>query len=750
MFQFLFGYPVAAYAQGKLSLLSGWPRVLLVSLAIAGVAALGWRLYRRGMLGKRQTSLVLILQTAMLLVLLVMLWRPALVVTTAAPRQNIAAVLIDDSASMNLEEPTRLARVKKAFGPQSPIVKRLGERFQVRMYRFSDVAARVASADALTGSGKGTRLEDAIDNVLTDLDGLPLGAIVLVTDGADNAPASLQERGVLAKLKSMGVPLHTVGAGKTSFDRDLQVNDVSVAPRALAGGVVAATVSVKQEGFAGQSVNLEVFESGKLIQSVPVKFDRPEQTMNVRVNFTPRSKGVKEYTFAFPAHLDDIQQNNAQSRVILVDDHQKKILYLEGEPRWDYKFIRRAVREDHSLEVHGLLRTSANKFLRQGMDSEKTLEQGFPKQEELFAYDGLILGSVEAGFFSAEDTQNIFDFVSRRGGGLLMIGGRLSLSDGGYQNTLLADLVPVHLAQSAGPTFLRQEVKAALTPYGLDHPMLQLGPDAAKTAARWKLLPQLGDYTRTGEAKPGAVVLATVTPPGQNGTIPLLTTQRFGRGHTVLFASASSWRWKMEMDHKDDSHERIWRQILRGLVEETPGNVMVSTDRPLYRDDRRVVLRVEVRDKKYAPVDDAAVTATVTAPNGTPQNVRLDWSSRDEGVYTGVYEASAVGDFTVDTSALRGKDDLGHASSFFERTEGTLEYFDAQQNRALLTRLSSETGGRYYALDDAASLPDDIVYTQGGITEKSVHELWKLPIVFFLLMVLKGTEWGLRKMWGSV
>jgi hypothetical protein len=119
-------------------------------------------------------------------------------------------------------------------------------------------------------------------------------------------------------------------------------------------------------------------------------------------------------------------------------------------------------------------------------------------------------------------------------------------------------------------------------------------------------------------------------------------------------------------------------------------------------------------------------------------------------VYTGVYEASAVGDFTVDTSALRGKDDLGHASSFFERTEGTLEYFDAQQNRALLTRLSSETGGRYYALDDAASLPDDIVYTQGGITEKSVHELWKLPIVFFLLMVLKGTEWGLRKMWGSV
>src|ERR1022692_4278028 len=215
------------------------------------------------------------------------------------------------------------------------------------------------------------------------------------------------------------------------------------------------------------------------------------------------------------------------------------------------------------------------------MESDKVLESGFPKAEELFGYSAVIVGSLEAGFFSAEDAQNLYDFVSRRGGGLLMFGARLSLEEGGWQNTVLADLAPVNLTAKQ-PTFFRNEGRAALTAYGLDHPMLQLGPDAAKTAARWKLLPQLGDYTRTGEAKPGAVVLATVTPPGQNGTIPLLTTQRFGRGHTVLFASASSWRWKMEMDHKDDSHERIWRQILRGLVEETPGNVMVSTDRPLY------------------------------------------------------------------------------------------------------------------------------------------------------------------------
>src|SRR5437773_4568994 len=112
MFRILFGYPFAAYAQGKFSLLSGWPRPLMIVALLAGAGLLAWRFHRRGLLTsgapRKRSSAVLILQTTMLLLLLVMLWRPALVVTTAAPRQNIAAILLDDSASMGLESPSRL------------------------------------------------------------------------------------------------------------------------------------------------------------------------------------------------------------------------------------------------------------------------------------------------------------------------------------------------------------------------------------------------------------------------------------------------------------------------------------------------------------------------------------------------------------------------------------------------------------------------------------------------------------------
>lgn len=752
MFRFFFVYPSVAYARGRLSLLTPWPWWLLALAIAVGLALLAWHLRRRtGALAARQ-AVIWALQGAMLALLLLLLWRPALVVSTVVPRQNIAAVLLDDSASMNLEPQTRLERVKDVFAPGKPVLTKLQERFQVRLYRFSETAARIPSSQVLAGTGRVTRLEDALGDVLSELEGLPLGAVVLVSDGADNASSPHQGRGgVLAQLKARRVPLHTVGVGRESFDRDLQVNDVVVASSMPAGGIASASVAVHQEGYPGKTVTLEVRENGTLIQTRPVTFDQPAQSLAVRVNFTPRSQGVKEYTFSLPVESDEaIRQNNSQARVIVVEDRKSKLLYVEGEPRWEFKFIRRAVAEDPAIQLVTLLRTSANKFYRQGVENEKVLETGFPKLEELFTFEGLLLGSIEAGFFSQEETQSLYNFVSRRGGGLLLLGGRRALGDGGYQNTMLADLLPVRLPAASAPTFQRREARAELTAYGQDAPMLQLAVDAQKSAARWKALPALGDYQRTGEPKPGAVVLARAASAGDRATVPLLVSQRFGRGRTLLFATGSSWRWQMEMDHKDDSHELFWRQLLRWLVSETPAPVRVSTDKPLYRDERRVEIRAEVRDRKFQPIENATVTATLTAPDGSRHEVPLEWSAREEGVFTGRFEAAGAGTFAVEAAARRGEEEIGRAVAYFQRTEGTLEFYNAQQNRALLSRLAEETGGRYYPLEKAGKLPDEIVYSEGGVTEQNVHELWHLPAVLLLLLGLKGTEWALRKTWGSV
>jgi len=752
LFRFLFVYPPVAFARGRLSLLSGAPRWLLAAAVAAAIVVPAWHLRRRfGRLTLRMAA-VGALQAAMLALLLLLLWRPALVVSTIVPRQNIAVILLDDSASMALDEPARMEQVKKTFAAGSPLLARVAERFQVRLYRFSESAARIPTAAALTAAGQATCLDESLSEALADLKGLPLGAVVVVSDGADNGAAANQ--GALAELKARRVPLHAVGVGREHFTRDLQVDDVFTASTVPAGGVASASVTITQEGYEGKAVALEVRENGTPIHSVPVRFDRPSQTVTARVNFTPRSPGVKEYAFSLPVQPDEaIARNNSVTRVIAVEERRSRLLYVEGEPRWEYKFIRRALEDDPSMQLTCLLRTSANKFYRQGVESEKTLETGFPKQDELFTYEGLLLGNIEATFFSHDDLQAIYDFVSRRGGGLLLLGGRRALADGGYQNTLLNDLVPVALPSSGGPTFLRREARPELTAQGRDAPMLQLAADAQKSAARWRALPPLGDYQRTGEPKAGTVVLAQALAAGERAPLPLLASQRFGRGRAFLFATGSSWRWRMELDHKDDSHQLFWRQLLRGLISDTPPPVRVTTDRPLYRDGRRVEVRAEVRDKKFQAVEDAIVTAAVTAPDGSRREIPLEWSGREEGLFSAAVELGGTGLFAVEAVARRsgaGAEEIGRGTAYFQRTEGTLEFYNAQQNRPLLAALAEETGGRYYPLDKAGNLPDEMIYSEGGVTEQNAHELWHLPAVLLLLLALKGTEWGLRKVWGSV
>ena len=128
-----------------------------------------------------------------------------------------------------------------------------------------------------------------------------------------------------------------------------------------------------------------------------------------------------------------------------------RILHVEGEPRWELGKIRESIQpNEKNVTLVSLQRTGENKFYRQGVGSQNELVTGFPKtEEELFSYDGLIIGSVEAGFFTADELRSIEAFVGRRGGGLLALGGRLAFDGGKYKGTVFEDLLPVSL--TGGP-----------------------------------------------------------------------------------------------------------------------------------------------------------------------------------------------------------------------------------------------------------------------------------------------------------
>ena len=225
----------------------------------------------------------------------------------------------------------------------------------------------------------------------------------------------------------------------------------------------------------------------------------------------------------------------------------------------------------------------------------------------------------------------IRDFVSRRGGSLLMLGGRKGLADGGWDASQTADALPASLAGLGANSFTREKASVRLTPRGADSLICRLDGDPDKNAALWKEMPQVADYQLLGELKPAAVTLLEV----QAGVEwrPLLVSQSFGRGKALLFASGGSWRWKMQLPHEDERHHTFWRQLVRGLAANSPGAVTISSDRSLYADDPRVKLRAEVRTKEFEIANNATVTATITPEKGEPLVVEMFPAPNEEGVY---------------------------------------------------------------------------------------------------------------------
>jgi hypothetical protein len=256
------------------------------------------------------------------------------------------------------------------------------------------------------------------------------------------------------------------------------------------------------------------------------------------------------------------------------------------------------------------------------------------------------------------------------------------------------------------------------------------------------------DYQEAGQPKPGATVLAEMTAAGH--TLPLLITQKYGRGRTAVFATGGDWRWQMLQPLEDMSHEMFWRQMLRWLVSDTPTRVAASTPRPVLEDDGRVQLRAEVRDTTYLPTSDAEVQARVVGPDGAAQTVDLHPDSLEQGLYTADTDAGKPGSYVTEITARRGQQELGRGVVTFRRENGVAENFHLEQNRELLEKLSSQTGGRYYRPEEVGRLGEDISYSEAGISIRETKDLWDMPAIFFFALLLCCAEWLLRRKWGVV
>jgi hypothetical protein len=316
----------------------------------------------------------------------------------------------------------------------------------------------------------------------------------------------------------------------------------------------------------------------------------------------------------------------------------------------------------------------------------------------------------------------------------------------------LNDLLPTTLPENKGKkTYIIDRADVELTRAGRESLITRLEENPDKNEERWKKLPYLMNFQDPGPPKPGATVLANSIPMGAGGgRLPLLVIQPFGRGRTAVFATAGSWRWQMLQPVADMTHEMFYRQLLRWLASDTPRRVIASTPHTMLADEAHVKLRAEVRDTTYMPSGDASVEAHILGPDGLTEAVEMRPEPLEQGVYSADWTTPKPGSYAVDVVVKHGTEDLGHDTMTFRREDGVAENFHVEQNRSLLEKLSSETGGRYYRPDAASKLGQDINYSEAGITVRETRDLWDMPVIFLLIIAMRTAEWTLRRKWGVI
>ena len=764
MFEWLFKFSSAQYAQGDVGLQAGPLAyvfgVALVVLVVGFVVVYGaTRLYT----SDRAKALSLGLRIPALCLLFIPLFEPVLITPDVVPDEQFVAVLVDASASMTLPDgslgETRAADVRQVLlSEENGLLPALDEAFQVRYYTFSEGAERTDSLSDVPSEGPGTNLSAALSRILSDFSGVPLAGVVVLTDGGDNSqeiPLNQAE-----ELSSRDVPLHIVGVGQEAFEAERELLGVTVSEGVGATTGAEIDVKVRSWGREPAPVAFDLYRDGEVVFSETRRLKGEGKIDQLTFFYEPDAEGAREYTLAVAEAPGELNRpNNRLPALIDTRRDTLRVLYFEGHLRPEFKLIKRALEDDPVVAFASIARTGPGRLYRQTrrlLEAEE-LEGGFPRDEAVLnGYHAVFFGDFEASAFAPEQLRMIERFVRVRGGGFLMLGGPSAFAEGDYMSTPVADLLPVELDPSRRlvlpPVFSDENTPPEEwgfafdpTAAGLASPILKLASDPDSNRARWQAMPGLTSINYLGATKPGAVVLAEKPEDDFGPSEPLLAVQRYGKGRTSALATSSTWRWQMLLDAEDQRHERFWRQLVRWLTASAPGRVHLDLDGSQFAPQREVPFRVSVYDEAYNPLGSADVRGVLTEPSGATREITFQEELTEIGVYTVPFVPQAEGVYELEVTAEAEGEPVGrHARGFLVRPSQQ-EFYDATLKRAFLENLADASGGAYYAPAQATDIPGRLRSRRTSTSIYHAAYLWDAPFLFGLVLVLLSAEWIWRR-----
>jgi hypothetical protein len=771
-----------------------WLSRVLLLLAVAA-AALSWS-YLRAETKPSVRGCAAALKAIGFTALAISLLEPLLTGTRPRRGANAFVLLADNSQSLLIRDEgaqgTRGDQMRNWLRREAPWKTRLGQDFDVRSYVFDSHLRAVDGFDSLTFDGVGSALGTSLDALSKRFRGLPLAGILLFTDG---------NRTDLAAVDWSNLPpVYPVTPPAGAVARDIGVNQVSVTQTNFESAPVVIRADVSAVGLRGESiVGVIADEAGKEVERQVSHRAADGKSLGLRFQFRPARKGVSFYqVHVFAAseeakgkpvgQLDSSREQTVANNnwLVVVDQGAGpyRVLYISGRPNWEFKFLHRAIAADKEVELVGLVRiarrqpkfdfrsarTRSTSPLFDGFDhpdpesaerqdqpilirldtvDSAELRDGFPKTaDELYRYHAVILDDIEVGFLNPDQQALLRNFVSQRGGGLLMLGGPDSFVEGKYDKTPIGELLPFYLNR---PTQERQEAeyRLALTREGLLEPWVRMRKTEEEERARLDSMSSFQTLSRVGNLKPGAVLLSEVHNPAGE-ILPALAAQPFGKGHVAALLIGDLWRWGMRRENvTEDDLDRSWRQTVRWLVGDVPRQVEVTVRPKADPAAPGLELTARVRDAEYRPLDNSKVSFRIALPAGESLTLEGEPDAHEAGAYAATYVPRVPGAYRIVASAIAPDGSkVGEREAGWAAQPAADEFARLEPDREFLKKLAAQTHGELVDGDRLGSFVASLSSRAAPITEPWITPLWHQPLYFLVAITCLLAEWGLRRVNG--
>lgn len=706
--------------------------VLLIALVLVAIGISIW-VYRHTVpeVSRSRRLTLTALRASGLAIILFLLFEPILNLERTEQLTPKAAVLIDNSRSMTIEDggTPRANAVRDAV--HSGALKSVSARGETVPYLFDRNAYPLAAleSDSLTFDGSETDISAALLRAQEDLAEKNLRSVVLVTDGNFTSG-----KNPLYSAEALGVPVHVVAVGDSAEKKDLLVSRVLANSITYVENVLPVDATVRSAGFDGGTAEV-VFREGTTVldrKSIPLQSGVNEYP--VSFSYTATSDGMKKLSVEVTPQPGELtRKNNRQDVFVRVLKVKMKIVLIAGAPSPDVALVKQVFRKDKNVAVTEFIQKFGNTWYgneptaKAFQDAECIFLVGYPLKQSGSGVLSLVKTAVE------KQDVPLFILPSRE-----TDLGRLKSALDAY---LPFDIVQTRMDETQAFIDLTPEAKqSAIVTSGI--------PEEA-----WRRLPPLFRTESSFKPRVGAQTLGTMKINNIPLDEPLLLSRRINRSKVIAFTGYGLWRWQLAFDVMEGKlpSALIGNSVRWLTTRDDAKRVRIRPVKQFFDTNEKIEFTGQVYNENYEPLEGALVRAVIKGPQGEQE---LILSPQGAGRYAGALDPAGEGDYSYKGTAAMNGNEIGSDNGRFHVGELNVEFQQTRMNNILLRQIAAKSGGVYMTISDIGRLEDAIAaqetFTPRTQVLRSDIQLWNLVWLLALAVLLFAIEWYLRKQSGMI